>query len=114
MKGTPISTFLCYLTVTLLNLYFVYKHVGVMPKLSGLFGKPLFASVLCAVTAYFSYSLLSMVSSSKLVVVVAIMAAFAVYFVAIFLVRGVSGDDIKLLPKGETLYKVFRKLKLVK
>ena len=114
MKGTPISTFLCYLTVTLLNLYFIKKHVGVMPKLSGLFGKPLFASILCALTAYFSYELLHSVTSSRIVVIAAILLAFMVYFVAIFLVRGVSGDDIKLLPKGEKLYRLFYKLKLVK
>lgn len=114
MKGTPISTFLCYLTVTLLNLYFIKKHVGVMPKLSGLFGKPLFASILCALTAYFSYELLHSVTSSRIIVIAAILLAFMVYFVAIFLVRGVSGDDIKLLPKGEKLYRLFYKLKLVK
>ena len=114
MKGTPISTFLCYLTVTLLNLYFIKKHVGVMPKLSGLFGKPLVASALCALTAYFVYTLLDSVLQSRLIVIVAILCAFVVYFVAIFLFRGVSGDDIKLLPKGEKLYKIFYKMKLVK
>ncbi len=114
MKGTPISTFLCYLTVTLLNLYFIRKHVGVMPKLSGLFGKPLIASVLCAVTAYFSYTFIYSFIPSKITVIIAIFLAFIVYFVAIFLLRGVSGDDIKLLPKGEKLYKIFFKLKLVK
>ncbi len=113
MKGTPVSTFLCYLTVTLLNLYFINKYVGVMPKLSGLFGKPLFASILCAVTAYFSYTFLYSVFPSKLTVVPAILLAFIVYFITIFLIRGVSGDDIKMLPKGETLYRIFRKLKLV-
>ena len=114
MKGTPISTFLCYLTVTLMNLYFIKKHVGVMPKLSGLFAKPLFASILCALTAYFSYEFLHSFSSSRVLVIAAILLAFAVYFVAIFLIRGVSGDDIKLLPKGEKLYSIFNKLKLVK
>ena len=114
MKGTPISTFLCNLTVTLINLYFVKKHVGVLPKLSGLFGKPLFASILCAITAFISYSFIYRILPSKLAVVPAIFLAFLVYFVAIFLVRGVSGDDIKLLPKGEKLYNIFRKLKLVK
>ena len=114
MKGTPISTFLCYLTVTLLNLYFIRKHVGVMPKLSGLFGKPLLASVLCAATAYFSYNAIHSVYQSRIVVFASIVLAFAVYFVVIFLVRGVSGDDVKLLPKGEKIYKVLYKLKLVK
>jgi stage V sporulation protein B len=114
MKGTPISTFLCYLTVTAMNLYFVYKHVGVMPKLSGLFGKPLLASSLCAAAAYFTYAGVSSVVSSRLVLFVAIFVAVIVYLVSIFLVRGISGDDVKLLPKGATIYRILNKLKLVK
>lgn len=114
MKGTPISTFLCYLTVTILNLYFIKKHVGVMPKLSGLFGKPLFAGAACAVAAYFSFSLVSSFISDKIAVLCAILVAALVYMVILFLVRGISGDDVKLLPKGAKIYKILSKLKLVK
>ncbi len=114
MKGTPISTFLCYLTVTILNLYFIKKHVGVMPKLSGLFAKPLLAGASCAVVAFFSFNFISGFISDKIAVVGAIVLAALVYMVVIFLVRGISGDDIKLLPKGATIYKILSKLKLVK
>ncbi len=114
MKGTPISTFLCYLTVTLMNLYFVRKHVGVMPKLSGLFAKPLIAAVLCALSAYFSYTVIDSVLHSRLTVIFAIFIAMLVYLVVIFLVRGISGDDVKLLPKGNKIYSILNKLKLVK
>jgi len=34
--------------------------------------------------------------------------------VLIFLIRGVSGEDVKLLPKGERLYRLLHKMKLVK
>ena len=114
MKGTPISTFLCYLTVTLMNLYFVRKHVGVMPKLSGLFAKPLIAGVLCALSAYFSYAAIDSLIHSRITVIFAILIAMVVYLVVIFLVRGISGDDVKLLPKGNKIYGVLNKLKLVK
>ena len=114
MKGTPISTFLCYLTVTTLNLYFVKKYVGVMPRLSGLFGKPLLAGAACAVSAYFVNGFLCGYISSKIAVLAAIVVAVFVYAVVLFLVRGISGDDIKLLPKGERIYGVLRKMKLVK
>lgn len=114
MKGTPISTFLCYLTVTVLNLYFIRKHVGVMPKLSGLFGKPLISGIACAVAAYFTFELVSSIISPKLAVVVAIAVAAVVYAVLLFLVRGISADEIKLLPKGTKIYSVLNKLKLVK
>lgn len=114
MKGTPISTFLCYLTVTIMNLYFVHKHVGVMPKLSGLFGKPLLAGIACAAAAFFSYALLHGYIGDKIATFAAICLAALVYLVLIFLVRGVSGEDVKLLPKGERLYRLLHKMKLVK
>lgn len=114
MKGTPISTFLCYLTVTVMNLYFVHKYVGVMPKLSGLFGKPLLASIACAVVAFFSYEMLDRYMSGKIATFAAICLAALVYLILIFLLRGVSGDDVKLLPKGEKIYKLLNKLRLIK
>lgn len=113
MKGTPISTFLCYLTVTVLNLHFVHKYVGVMPKLSGLFGKPLAAGAVCAVCAYYVNAFLASHISSKIAVLAAIAVAVFVYGAVLFLIRGVSGDDIKLLPKGEKIYSALHKLKLV-
>lgn len=114
MKGTPISTFLCYLTVTILNLYFIKKHVGVMPKLSELFGKPLLAGAACAVVAFFSYTFIQGFISSKIAVVGAIVLAGITYAVILFLVKGISANEIKLLPKGEKIYRILNKLKLVK
>ena len=97
-----------------MNLYFVYKHVGVMPKLSGLFGKPLLASIACAVTAFFSYELLEGYIGGKIATFAAICLAALVYLILLFLLRGVSGEDVKLLPKGEKIYRLLNKLKLMK
>ncbi len=114
MKSTPISTFLCYLTVTLLNLYFIKKHVGIMPSLSGLFVKPLLAGGSCAVTAYFTYSIMSDIINDKIALFGSIGAAGLVYVVLLFLFKGVTSDDIKLLPKGNKIYGLLKKIKLVK
>ncbi len=51
MPGTPISTFLCYLTATGLNIYFIVKHVGLKLKFSRVFFRPLVAGLLCAAVA---------------------------------------------------------------
>ena len=85
-----------------------------MPKLSELFGKPLLAGAACAVVAFFSYSFISAFIPSKLAVVGAIALAGITYVVLLFLVRGISGDEIKLLPKGEKIYRILRKFKFVK
>ena len=55
-----------------------------------------------------------MAKEYKIAVLGAIVVAAAVYAVTIFLVRGISGDDVKLLPKGATIYRILNKLKLVK
>ena len=114
MKGTPISTFLCYLTVTTMNLAFVYKYVGVMPRLSGLFGKPLFVGAACAAVAYYSYGFVGGVINVRIATVLSIGCGGLVYLILLFLLRGISGDDVKMLPKGEKIYGILRKMKLVK
>ena len=51
MYGTPISTFLCYLTATALNIYYVVKHVGLKLRFSRIFIRPLIAGIICAAVA---------------------------------------------------------------
>lgn len=114
MKGTPVSTFLCYLTVTILNIHFIHKYVGIMPKLSGLFVKPFAAGAVCAASAFFVNRLLAAHISSKIAVIAAILAACVVYLAMLFILRAVDGEDIKLLPKGQKIYAIMHRLKLVK
>lgn len=51
MTGTPISTFLCYLTATALNIYFVVKYVGLKLRFGRIFIRPLIAGLICAAVA---------------------------------------------------------------
>ncbi len=55
INGAPISTFLCYLTVTVLNFIFVIRVSGIRLSFWRVFGRPLAAGVLCAWTALFVY-----------------------------------------------------------
>lgn len=115
MYGTPISTFLCYLTATGMNLFYVAKNVGVMPKPGRLFVKPLAASVLCAASALASYWLLGVVGiHGRVATLAAILCAMVVYFLLILLLRAITPDDVRLLPKGEKIYRLLAKLKLMK
>ncbi len=116
MYGTPISTFLCYLTATAMNLYFVAKKTGVMPSVSRVFLRPLAASVACAASALGVFTPFTNVFhiSGRLVTLVAIFAAVLVYAFMIFAIRAITADDIRLLPKGEKILTALTKIKLVK
>lgn len=53
--GAPISTFLCYLTVTIINFAFVVRVSGIKLEFNVVFLRPLIGSVLCAFTAMLTF-----------------------------------------------------------
>ncbi|MBR5516296.1 MAG: polysaccharide biosynthesis protein [Clostridia bacterium] len=115
MYGAPISTFLSYLTIVLFNFYFVAKHVKYIPDFKKVFVRPLLASVVCAGSAIGSYYIAGLfVPKDKIVTLIAIGVAALVYIVSIFIIRALNKEDFELIPKGEKLYKICSKLKLVK
>ena len=112
--GTPISTFLCYLTVTSINFYFVAKYVGIIPKVRSVFVRPFAAAVLCMITAVGAYALFEKLHPGRLATLAAIAIAVAVYAVLIFVFKAISKEDVLLLPKGKKICSVLQKLKLIK
>ena len=110
--AAPIGTFLCYLVTMLCNFFFVAKKISFIPKISKIFIKPFVSAVACALTAFAVYNYLP-VSASMIRTVLAIAAAAVVYFILIFLTKALEKEDIYLLPKGDKIYKVLKKLKFV-
>jgi len=116
MYGTPISTFLCYLTAAGMNLFYVAKYAKVTPNARRVFLRPLAASITCAGAAMGSYALLTGVlhMSGRLPTLLSIFAAVIVYVLMIFAIRAITADDVRLLPKGEKILRVLKKVHLVK
>lgn len=114
MSATPISTFACYLTVTLCNFYFVAKYVKLIPSFKSVFLRPLISAVICALAALGSYALVSRVLPLSLSVIAAIAIAGVIYVLLIFATKAVTRDDILLLPKGEAIARLLEKFKLIR
>lgn len=113
--GTPISTLLCYITITAMNIFFVVKYVKVIPSVGRVFFRPLSAAVVCALTALGAYKFaFDRFLSVKPATVMSIGCAAIVYVVVLFLIHGVDKDDILLLPKGEKIYNILHKMHLLK
>ncbi|NLK39572.1 MAG: polysaccharide biosynthesis protein [Clostridiales bacterium] len=114
MYGAPIGTLLCYITVTVINFYFIAKYTGVIPSVKKMFLRPLIAAVLAAVSAMGTYYLLERImGAGRLVTLLAIVAAAFVYFVTIFLIRGISKEEVLLLPKGQRIYSALHRMRLM-
>ncbi len=112
--GTPISTFLCYLTIVAINMVFVAQKLGVVPSVADVYLKPAAAGALCGVTAMLSYHLLSGIIGMKLSTLIAIVAAAAVYIAAVLCFRLLEVEDIMILPKSGKILTVLEKLHAVK
>ncbi len=112
MPGTPISTFICYFTATVINMFFIKKHTGLKLRLSRVFVRPLIAGIFCGAAAYGSRCLFAIFLPGKIATILAILAAAAVYVTLIFVIKAIAPDDIELLPKGEKIEKIIKKLRL--
>ncbi len=97
IMGAPISTFLCYLAVTVLNFMFVVKSCEVKLYFRKTFLKPLVSSVLCAVTAFYSNKLLCTFCDARVACLLSVVFAATVYAVSIFATRAVNLEEINSL-----------------
>ncbi len=119
--GTPIGTFLCYLTTAGLNTYFLVKHVNVKLSFKGMFMRPLAAGIVCSACAYGAYALFKQLlggflpasTASNLSTLLGICVAALVYLVLIFKLRAVTEDDLQTIPKGARLLKIMKKIRLI-
>jgi stage V sporulation protein B len=112
--GAPISTLLCAITVTLINLYYIKKATGELESTSRLFIKPMLAatvSIGAAGMAY--YTVASIFGKSYALTLGAIALAVLLYGVCALKMKAVVSEDINLLPMGDKIEKLLRKVKLL-
>ena len=114
MPGTPISTFLCYVTICSIHLHFVKKHAGLKVNIPRVFLKPILCGAVCALAAFGSYTLFDMIHPGRIATLLAICVAAVVYAGVIFLFGAITRDDVLLLPKGAKIASVLEKLKLLR
>lgn len=112
IDGAPIGTMVCYFTVMALNMIWIIKETKCKFSVLDYIIKPVFAGGIMGVVTYFLY-----VGASGLGTVVAlgvsVVAAIFVYFAVLLVVRAFREDDIRMLPKGEKILKLFRKFHLI-
>lgn len=112
--GAPIGTVCCYAYIAIADLFCIIKYSRVVPSMYVTIVKPLVASGVCAVAAYFSNMGLSyLLNGSKLATICAIFVAILVYIIAISFFRCITKEDVATLPKGDKLAKICAKLHII-
>ncbi len=99
IMGAPIGTFACYGSITLLNIFFIYKYMGFKFPAKDSFLKPFLCSAICCAAAYgVWWALCTAGISLKLSLFPALAVAVLVYALCLRLFKVLSKDDMIFLP----------------
>lgn len=105
ISGAPMSTFLCYLTVTVMNLVFTVRYTKVRLT-PGMLYKPLLSAVVCSLSAVLVNNILKPALGSSPACVSSVLVAAVVYLTMLILLGEVSLTDIKNIIKSKSKIKV--------
>ena len=134
IKGAALGTVSAFVVAALLNYRAVQIYTGTRFEPGLTFMRPGFSAlVMGGVVAAVYYSLRGAIGESAvslaqlaasqfqrdvteatlvnaLSTLIAILAGIVVYVIMLFMTRAIKGEELKLLPKGESLYKFYRKI----
>ena len=108
--GTPIGSLLCYLCITVLNLFSLRRVMKEPPAVARNILRPLLAALIMGVAAYGSWYGLKLMLGDGMSRIIAcgvpIAVGACVYVVTAIKLRAITREDCLLLPKGAKIAKV--------
>ena len=117
------GTILCYVIIVVINLTALLKVSKVRINFVSVFFKPFICAALSGVVGYMAYvgiehffpvsDFTRRINGSTISCVISVGIIMVVYLISMLLIRGLSEDDIKMLPKGEKIAKILEKYKLL-
>ena len=112
--GAPIATVFGYFTMAAINFYFILKYIGVRKEFFRNFIKAFFASAISSVVTIAVYRVIANSGHMTIGTLVSVLVTAIVYFVLLLVFKVVQKSDIILLPKGQKIYRVLKKIRLMK
>ncbi len=113
INGAPIGSTLCYITILILNLISIRKIIGMKFSFVDFVVKPVISVFAMAVIVLVIYANTSFMGNT-ISTAISILAGAIVYFSVLILTGGIKAEDLEMIPKGEKLLKVLKKLNLVR
>lgn len=108
--GAPISTFLCDLIITVINIYFISKQLKGKFCEGAIFLRTMCASLLSIVISLAVYLPLSIKTGNiKLSFIFALPITVIIYVIISFIIKSISVEDLEMLPFGNKIKKYFVK-----
>jgi len=112
--GAPIATVIGYFAMAAINFYFIIRHIGIRVEFFSNFLKAFSASAISSIVTIAVYRLISDLGYPTIGTILSVIATAVVYFILLLLFNGIQKNDIVLLPKGQKIYRILKKIRLMK
>ena len=112
--GSAIGTVSAYLIAALIEIACIKKVMGVKFPIKEFIVKPLITVISMFIAVKFSYSFIAGIIGGKLATLISIAIGGIVYGLVLIGIGGIKKEEILTMPKGNKIYTILRKLKLMK
>lgn len=109
-NGAAIGSVLCHLISFVIVYWVLRKSTKLNFSLFNLALKPIIATILMSIVSYGAYFILKGFISIRLTTIITILIAVVVFVISIFVLKVFSREEIEMLPKGDKVYKVLKKM----
>ena len=109
-NGAAIGSVLCHLISFVIVYTVLLRTVKLNFSLFKLSVKPVIATILMSVISYVVYIGIKTVLPIRIATIITIVVALIVFVMAILLLKVFSKEEIEMLPKGERVYRLLKKL----
>lgn len=114
INGAPIGSIVCYVIVVAINLISIIRITGVKINFMSVFLKPFISSVITFIVAFATYNVFSkvlgsfgdpegMINGNSVSLIIAVIFAAIAYIISLLFLKGISKDDLEMIPKGEKI-----------
>ncbi len=108
VKGAAIGTAAAYLVASALNLVAVKRYTGCKPDRALTYIKPACSSAAMGAAVWLVYHLASGILGNAGSTLLSVFCGVVVYGVLILFLKGITPEEIQMLPKGEKIVKILR------
>jgi len=95
VAGAPIATNIAYPVMMVMNFYFIWKHLGIVPDIISVFIKPLAGGIVCMIGTKLSIHIFDLFLPKIFSLFLAIFCAVVTYFAFLLIIKLVTINEIK-------------------
>lgn len=106
--GSAVSTLACFVSIFVINLFFILKQSYYKPNLSQVFLKPLVGSLISGISAF----VVSLLIEGKIGTLTAVLTAILIYFLFAYFLKIFEREEISDFPFGKMLISLMKSRKI--